>query len=182
MNHKIKAILWYWILVCLLVFGRGTPALCEAESDHEHGHDHAVHGASAWELGLSTGYVYLRTEKEDAAGLHLHLMRRLGQEGPGKYVSLGAGVETIFATHEHYSLMGSVGIHPWRDLVLQISPGVQWVKHEGEWESEYATHLEAAYVFPINRRFHLGPVIGYSKTRHDEHTMIGVHLGIHLGH
>lgn len=180
MNRNRDITIWGWVLVFLLTCGFGTSAPCAA--DHDHDHDHAAHVGTGWELGLSTGYVYLRTEKEDAAGLHLHLMKRLGQEGPARFFSLGGGVETIFATHEHYSAMGSVGIHPWRDLVFQVSPGVQWVKHEGDWESEYATHLELAYGFDISPRLHLGPVIGYSKTKHDEHYMIGVHLGIHLGH
>ncbi len=165
------------IMLFILTWGAGTPAFGAADHDHGAGH---VHAGSGWEFGLSTGYVRLRTEKEDAANLHLHLMKRLGHEGPARFFSLGAGVETVFATHEHYSAMGTVGIHPWRSLVLQISPGVQWVKHEGQWESEYATHLEAVYSFDVHRCLHLGPVIGYSKTREDEHYMVGIHLGIPL--
>ncbi len=181
MNQQQRGTSRGWLFVCLVILGRGIPALCDTDHDHDLGHEHAAHAGSGWELGVSTGYVHLRTEKEDALGLHLHLMKRLGQEGPASYFSLGGGLETIFATHEHYSAMGSLGIHPWRELVLTISPGVQWVKHEGDWESEYATHLEIAYGFNISPRLHLGPVIGYSKTKHDEHMMAGVHLGIHLG-
>ena len=77
--------------------------------------------------------------------------------------------------------MGTLGIHPWRNLAVMVSPGIIWAEHEGGWESEYATHVEVAYPLSFGK-YDIGPVIGYSKTAHEEHTMFGVHMGIHLGH
>ena len=165
------------MLVVLWVCGLGTSALCETEHDH----DRHIHDAAGYELGLSVGHVRLKAEKEEAPSLHLHLMKRLGGEGLQQYFSVGVGVESIFSDHDHYAAMGTLGIHPWRNLAVRVSPGIIWAKHEEGWESEYATHLEVAYPFSFGK-FDIGPVIGYSKTAHEEHTMVGIHMGIHLGH
>jgi len=150
-----------------------------ALSQEQDSHRHKDHEASNIELGLSVGYAYLEEEKEDATNLHLHVMKRLSGEGIQKYLSIGFGMETIFADEAHYSAMISLGIHPWRDLIITISPGWEWAKHDGVRESGYATHIEATYVFE-GAGFHYGPVIGYAKTQDDQHYTVGVHFGIPL--
>jgi len=75
--------------------------------------------------------------------------------------------------------MAFTSIHPWKGLVLSVGPSVEWAKHDGEWESNYATHMEAAYVFDIEE-IHLGPVIGYSASDHGKHYSVGLHIGYHL--
>ena len=75
--------------------------------------------------------------------------------------------------------MVPLAIYPWRGPVLAVEPGVEWAEHDGETESVYATHLEAACVFEFGE-YEIGPVIDYSKTSNDEHYMIGIHLGVHL--
>ena len=86
----------------------------------------------------------------------------------------------IITDEKHYGAMVTLAVHPWRDLVLSVSPGFEWANHEGTWESEYATHLEAAYTFDVSEKYHIGPVIGYSKTSDAEHYTVGIHIGIPL--
>ena len=161
--------------VAVIIISLGTlssTAFCQ----ENHTDAHAGHESSDFELGVAIGYAYLEEEKENGVNLHLHVMKRLSGEGIQKYLSVGFGLETIFTEEEHYGAMVTLGIHPWRNLVFAISPGWEWVKHEGEWESGYATHLEAAYTFE-GSGFHYGPVVGYSKTQHDQHYTIGIHFG-----
>ncbi len=128
-------------------------------------------------MGLSLGYAYLKEEKTRGLNLHMHVMKRLPGEGLGQYFSVGLGVETILSSEKHYTAMVSLAFHPLQNLVLSLSPGVAWARHEGAWESEYATHLEATYVFE-GADFHYGPVLGYSRTRDEQHYNIGVHVGM----
>ncbi len=163
---------------------------------------HACHACAAdgIELGFSLGYVHLDEDQEhdeeselddngehdeehetsdDGVALHVHLGKRMGEQGLLSHLSLGVAGEVIFAEHEHYALMGFASISPWRGLLLSVGPGVEWAEHEGEWKSEYSTHLEMGYVFDIGE-WHIGPVAGYSKTNRGEHFSAGIHLGIHL--
>lgn len=164
-------------VVCLVVvlLGLGIADPAYGEDDHAgHGHD-----TSGIELGLSVGYVHLDEEDEDSLGLHVHLSKRLGHEGLLERLGLGVGGEVIFAEHEHYSLLFPLAMYPWRGLILAVAPGIEWAEHDEDWETAYATHLEAAYVFEIGD-YDVGPVVDYSKSDNDEHYMIGIHLGIHL--
>jgi len=131
------------------------------------------------ELGLSAGLVHLDGENEDAPGLHVHLSKRLGQEGMVQYLSLGVGGEAIFADHDHYTLMLPFSAYPWRGLVLSVAPGIKWAEHDGEWESEYATHLEAGYALELGE-YDIGPIVGFSSSSEEEHYMAGIHFGIHF--
>jgi len=164
--------------VSLIVIAWG--ALCSTAFCQEgHNDMHSEHESDGLEIGLSVGYAYLKEDREDGVNLHLHLMKRLSGEGLQKYFSVGVGVETIITDEKHYAAMFSLAAHPWRNLVLSVSPGLEWAKHEGKWESEYATHLEAAYNFE-GSGFHYGPTISYSKTKDDQHYAIGIHIGVPL--
>jgi hypothetical protein len=151
-----------------------TQAYCQ--ESHEHGHMHDSKGVA---LGTSVGYVHLLEEDENALGIHLHLMKRLGENDLRKHFSVGLGTEVIFADHRHYAAMISLEFFPYHGLVLSVSPGSVWANHDGEWESNYSTHAEAAYTFEVNE-YDFGPAVGYSKTADDEHFMIGIHVGLHL--
>jgi hypothetical protein len=140
---------------------------------------HNDHESDELEVGVSVGYAYLEEEKEEGINLHLHVMKRLSNEGIQKYLSIGFGVETIFTNEDHYGAMFSLGIHPLPNLVLTVSPGWEWEKHEGVWESGYATHIEATYVFE-GSGFHYGPVASYTKAQDDQHFSIGMHFGMHF--
>lgn len=174
---RIKA---FTVILGLCAGSTANLALAENPHDHtHHGHAHHGHDLAGPELGLSIGYVHLEEEGEDAVGVHAHVLQRLGEDGLLHHLAVGAGVEYIFSDEEHYALMLSFAAYPWRGLVLSVSPGVQWAEHEGDTEAEYATHLEAAYVFPFGE-FDIGPVIDYSWTQDEEHYMLGLHFGLHL--
>ena len=144
----------------------------EQHSEKYDGHKH-----NGMEVGLSVGYTYLKEEKKDALNLHLHVMKRLSGDGFKKYLSIGFGAEAIVADEKHYGAMITLAVHPWHSLILSISPGVELAKHDGEWESGYATHLEATDVFE-GSNFHYGAVVGYSKTNEDQHYTVGIHFGM----
>lgn len=164
------------ITVIVITWGSlSSVALCQ----EQHYEIHKGHEASDVEIGISVGYTYLKEEKEDSVNLHLHAMKQLSGEGIQKYLSVGFGVETIFADEKHYGAMISLGVHPCRNLVFTISPGWEWAKHDGVWESGYATHFEATYLFE-GAGFHYGPVVSYSKTQDDQHYTVGIHIGIPL--
>ncbi len=166
--HTVKVLVLFPILF-VGVYGSSI----DDESDHLHsGHD--------WEIGLSLGYANLVTEKEEGINSHLHILRRLGDEGWQKYISLGLGAEIIVTDEQHYGLMTTIAFHPIEDLVLAISPGLEFSDHGTGWESNYATHIEMAYTFDVSEDYHLGPVIGYSKTQEAEHYTLGIHIGIPL--
>jgi opacity protein-like surface antigen len=148
------------------------------EAEHENHDSHEMH---EWELGISTGYANLKTEGKEGKNLHLHLLKRLGDDGLGRYFSVGFGAEVIVTDEKHYGAMFTLAYHPAEDFVLSVSPGFEWSKHEGDsWKRIYATHLEASYSFDISENYHIGPVIGYSKTDDAEHYTVGIHIGIPL--
>jgi len=166
---------FFWTVikaVILVVIGLSS-ANASAFSQEQH----SEHELGGIEVGFSVGYAYLKEEKEDGLNFHLHLTKRLSGEGFQKYLSIGLGAETIISKEKHYGVMVLLAVHPWHNLVLSVSPGMEWAKHDGEWNSEYATHLEATYIFE-GLSFHYGPVVGYSKTRDEEHYTVGIHFGM----
>lgn len=165
-----------WALIVALCV---ACAANSARSEETHDHMHHSHEVSGLDLGVSAGYVRLVDERENAMGVHVHLLHWLGGDGLRKHFAIGAGAEYLFAEEQHYALLFSLAAQPWRDLILAVSPGVQWAGHEGDTESAFSMHLEVAYVVPMGQ-YHLGPVIDYSWTRDEAHYMIGLHLGIHL--
>jgi len=151
-----------------------------AFSEESHGsHEHHSHDTRGMEMGFSAGYFHLDAENENAPGMHVHLSKRLHEEGLMKHFALGVGGEVIFADHEHYAVLLPLFVYPWRGLVLSVAPSMIIAEHEEDWESEYATHLEAAYVFEIGK-IDAGPVVGYSRSSDDKHYMVGLHVGVHF--
>lgn len=138
------------------------------EEGHHHHHDR--------EYGAGIGWIAMDPEEETAAGVHVHFMSRLGEEGLAGYLGLGLGFEAILATEMHYNPMLSLGIFPYGDLRLTLSPGVQIARHEGEMEYYYSTHIELSYGF-FYRGLEIGPVIGYAHSAEDKHYMVGIHFG-----
>ena len=155
--------------VCLV--GLSTAAM--SEEDH-----YGAHKAHDWELGVGVGYVNLKTEDEEGAVLDLHLMKELDGDGFEKYFSVGLGAEVVFSHENHYVAMVVFAYHPTENIVLSVAPGLEWAKHDGEWEREYVTHYEAIYNIYNSEKYHIGPMIGYSKTKEAEDYTVGIHIGI----
>lgn len=156
------------VVACLMVFILSRTSVVSSDG-HDH-HDHSI------EMGVSVAYVYLDAEDASAPGLHLHLMRRLGGDGFLRHVGIGVGLEGIFADHTHYGVMLSIAIFPWRTLVVTLSPGLAFADHDGEWETEYVSHIEASYGFMVGE-YEVGPVVGFADSPGDEHYMVGIHVG-----
>ncbi len=150
-----------------------SPALGE----EAHHHNHNDHSMGEFELGVSAGYVEL-DDGDGALGMHLHATKRVILHGLRGGIAIGPAAEFIFGDHEHYTVMLSLSVHPWRGLALAVAPGIEWAAHEDDWESRYATHFEAGYLFDVGR-FDLGPTIGYLASE-EGHYSIGIHAGIHL--
>jgi len=139
-----------------------------------------LHEHNDWEFGMSVGYADLVTEDTIGTNVHLHLSKRIESDNFLQYFSYGIGAESIISDDTHYSFMTTFGYHPIEDLTLAISPSIVWENHEGGWESIYATHYEVSYVFDVSKNFHMGPVIGYSKSSEAEHYTFGIHIGFPL--
>jgi hypothetical protein len=139
------------------------------------------HHESEWELGLAIGYAHLPTEGTKGSNLHIHVLKHLEGDDWRQYFSVGFGLEMIATDETHYATMLTLGIHPLEDFSLTLSSGLEFSKHDNEeWENLYSTHIEASYVFDVSEHFHLGPVIGYSRTKEAEHYTLGIHIGIPL--
>ena len=173
MYKKISTFMKVLIAISMALVGFSTAAL--SEEDH-----HASH-AHEWEFGVSAGYANLKTEGEEGTFLDLHLLKRLEGDGFEKYFSVGLGAEMIVSDEKHYAAMVVLAYHPTEDLLLSVAPGFEWAKHEGSsWKREYATHIEAVYNVGISGAYHIGPMIGYSKTSEAEEYSVGIHIGIPL--
>lgn len=142
-----------------------------AVETHDHEHHHHLN-----EIGISTGIVYMQPESETAPGLHLHFLRRLGDEGIKRFFGLGVGLEVIFSDHRHYNLMGTLAVFPWKKLVITFSPGLLMVKEDGENLHRLSFHCEITYEFELGS-FEVGPFFGFSTAGGDTHFTIGFHLG-----
>lgn len=167
-NTSIKAL----AVATACLVGLSTAALSE-EDNHL-----GAHKAHDWELGIGLGYTYLKTEGENGATLDLHLMKELDGDGFEKYFSVGLGAEVVFSHVNHYVAMVVLAYHPTENLVLSVAPGLEWEKHSGSWEREYVTHYEAIYNIIHSEEYHIGPMVGYSKTKEAEDYTVGIHIGI----
>ena len=155
----------------ILVFGILCHTALGQTSDHHHHHEDHL-----YELGLSLGLAHLERESDNAFGTHLHLMRRMADEGPGEKAALGFGVEYLFTEHTHISFLGTFSYNLHKALWLDIAPGLLISEHEGETESGWIAHIEFTWemdMFSIG----LGPVLGVALSEEDRHYMIGIHIG-----
>jgi len=171
MYKKISTFIRVLTVATIGLVGLSTAAL----SEEEH---YGAHKAHDWELGLSMGYTKLKTEGEEGTMLDVHIMKELSGDGLEKYFSVGVGAEVVFSHDNHYTAMVILAYHPIENLVLSVAPGLEWAKHEGSGEREYVTHYEAVYNIDISDEYHIGPMIGYSKTKETEDYTVGIHIGI----
>ena len=144
-----------------------------------HEHDGHNHGDSLYEFGISLGAANLVNESEYAASAHVHILRKLGEQGVMSHLAVGAGFEYIFAEHKHYSLVTTLSVNPVAALIFDISPGILFTEYESEEENQFVTHFELTYEFDL-KGFGMGPVVGYGIAQEDNHFMFGIHSGIGL--
>jgi hypothetical protein len=173
MYQKIITVIKVLTVSTVCLVGLSTAALSKE-------HHYGAHKAHDWELGIGLGYTDLKTVDEQGATLDLHIMKELEGDGLQRYFSVGLGTEVVLSHENIYVAMVVLAYHPTENLELSVAPGFEWGKHEGAWEREYVTHYEAIYNFEIleEHNYHIGPMIGYSKTKEAEDYTVGIHIGM----
>lgn len=158
--------------VLLIVFISCFKTICGQDDDSA---ERLHHDDSIFELGLSSGVVYLADEDIYSPNIHLHLMRRLGSEGFSSRWAAGLGIESIFAGHAHYSFLATVSYNFIDDFVFDFSPGLLLA----EGERQFITHMEITYESEY-KGFEIGPILGAAISSDDQHYMLGLHFGKEL--
>ncbi|RMG42743.1 MAG: hypothetical protein D6719_05445 [Candidatus Dadabacteria bacterium] len=167
----------------------------DVRADQSAGHSHSSEGAS-WDVGLSLEYVYLEGHSsseaehhedeheerhsdgdESAVGTHFHIIRKFSTDFPPRLIGIGAGAEVVFTDNPHYNLMGTVALYPWRDLVVSVSPGIEFDKHDGRYLEKFSMHYDIGYGFDLNG-LHIGPVIGLGRSGGTNHYFAGLHVDL----
>jgi hypothetical protein len=123
------------------------------------------------EIGLSNGLVYNFSEKEPALGIHLHLIKSLGQSD---HFGMGLGYEFIFDDHKHNTVSIIFLYRPIEHLSFNMAPGISFILSE---KSSVAPtlHIEGLYEFEFGH-FHIGPLVGFAISTEDIHASVGLHL------
>ena len=160
------------ILTFLSILSLNNQAWSQVNENHDHGEDHK-HGHKN-EISLASGVVFVPTEDEIGASLHLHYIRGLGER---KIVGLGGGVEGIFEEHKHVTFSAIIHFRIYKGLTAGYSPGLLILIEDMGKEIQFAQHFEIAYEFEIGR-VHLGPVFELGLEKEGLHYMGGVHIGI----
>ena len=144
-----------------------------ADADHAHEadpespvHDHR------FELGLAPGLVYLVSESEFTAGLHLHLVATAWDSS----WSFGVGYERLFDEHAHNTMSAVVQYRLTNSWNVIIAPGFTF-RDEDPAAVDPSVHVETAYEFIIGE-FHAGPSLELAVDPDDVHLTAGVHLGL----
>lgn len=162
-----QALVWSLLSVCLLL-----PSAALAADDHPPDHEGCHHGT--WELGLAIGAVPLLLEDEVALGLHAHVLHAV--PGLDRW-KVGLGLENVFDEHGHFNVAAVVSHNVVAGLNLSVAPGLLIMKAGGQWDLHLSSHFEAIYEFDLGP-IHVGPVLEYSWSRVDRHTMVGLHVGV----
>jgi len=131
------------------------------------------HHHPEFEIGLSSGVVYNFSEKEPALGIHLHLIKSLGESD---HFGMGLGYECIFDDHKHNTVSIIFLYRPIEHLSLNFAPGISF-KLSDKSSISPTLHVEAIYEFEFGH-FHLGPLVGFAISTEDIHASVGVHLAL----
>ena len=151
------------LIVSVLIFLRGS-SIAQHEDHHEHVHK--------FEIGIANGLVYFLNEQEFSYGLHIHIVRVLGES----HFAIGAGYERIFDEHGHNTVSGVISYLPVEGLALTVAPGIAFTNTGS---LEFSTHLEMTYEFEI-KNFHVGPLVEWAIEPDEMHFTIGLHVGFGL--
>lgn len=158
--------IFYFLIINLACF-----QLIQAQEDHDDHSGHHHHYKN--EVGGAIGMVYSLTEQHTASGFHLHYMRMFG----GKLHDFGVapGVEFILGEDAHYALHVLAVYRPFHGWWFGLGPGITYFGHDNE--VGFSGHIETGYEFDAGK-IHFGPVVEYSWAAHDQHILIGLHLGV----
>jgi len=123
-----------FVSVLIMLFLKSAYAFAENNENDIHGHKEGI------ELGLSLASIKLDegVDKETVSGLHLHAVKNI----PGQDFCYGLGVEVLNTDDAHYSAMLMLAYYPREDIVLSVSPGYVFEKHEGEYENRFSCTMK----------------------------------------
>ena len=160
-------------------FALATMWIVPSGAQHIHDHQHNRN-----EIGVSVGGVYSLYFGGWGAGVHAHYYRSFGDHSRWAW---GAMLEQAWVEGGHTTLGAGIKFQVTRSLGVGILPGVTFFGH-GEGHSEescdshrpdknrsFSMHLDVVYDLIHWDRFHLGPVVDFSMSREDIHSMIGLH-------
>lgn len=147
--------------------------MCRLQAQHHH-HTHTRN-----EVGLSTGAIYAIDDKAWGAGTHLHYFRTLGEHSRW---ALGGFVEQTWTHGTHFSLGIGAKYEVLERLQVGLFPGITFLKHQDDEHghekgniNRFSLHTEVVYDLFMIGKFHFGPVMDYSWSKNDSHTMLGIH-------
>lgn len=133
--------------------------------------EHDDYKTALFEIGLSTGLIYLIEEGKTTSGFHAHFTRAITKK---KKVIVGLAYEYVFDEHQHHSFGILLGYSPVQDLIVSVAPGFRTLNET----LQFTTHFEVTYGFDITKKIHLGPLIEYAYGKNDNHITLGIHIGI----
>lgn len=153
-----------------LTIGLGLCIMTLYGQDHNDRHetdDHRHH------IGLAGGLVFVQTENNLAAGIHIHYTYLFDI----KNVNLGTGLgfETILDEHKHYAASINLTYLPTHALSITVAPGLVFTPTT----ADFSIHFETAYGFEFNK-IHIGPTFEFAYAKDDIHLMLGLHIGFGL--
>ncbi len=172
--RQFRALTSFSVLLAMNFAASGvTFAQPEAAGRHDHDHDHD-HGTGEHEhhleIGIAPGLVYLVSEREFTAGLHMHIIGGLS----GTDFGFGGGIERLFDDHRHTTLSAIVQyriIEAWSVMVT--------IEDAEPSEVAPSMHLETTYEFMLGR-VHFGPSLEFAIDPEDVHITLGAHVGLAL--
>ncbi len=89
-----------------------------------------------------------------------------------KNFGTGIVLERAFGTVDATTLLAVVDLHVWRDLIIQVGPGVEFTEDE----TVVAGRLGAVYEFELPQNVTLSPQVHYDISREDA-IVFGVAVG-----
>ena len=137
-------------------------------------HEHTVRDAGhTWHIGLGLSSAKIAGEQAMDPGIHVHLMRKLGNESNW---SLGMGYEGLKGENWHNGLNVLLNYRLLEFFSLNAGPGIVFEKAEAKNEVKSAFHTEGVFEFHL-AGFHLGPMFGLGFDSEHTHFSLGIHLG-----
>ncbi len=120
---------------------------------------------------MAYSFVCFAKEKENAYGLHMHLVKNSNHSALG----FGIAYERIFDEHKHNTI-GLVGsYYLFESLHINLTPGVTFKDNE-PLNMKFAFHAGTSYNSSVGN-FHLGPMLELAFDPEDYHISIGLHMG-----
>lgn len=142
--------------------------------DNHPEHEHTVRDAGhTWHIGLGLSAAKMAGEQGMEPGIHVHLLRKLGNESNW---SLGMGYEGLKGENWHSGLNALLNYRPLEFFSINAGPGIVFEKADAKNEVKPAFHTEGVFEFHV-AGIHLGPMFGLGFDHEHTHFSVGIHIG-----